>query len=59
VNWAQVFIQAFAPRVVQLAPGVPFDLRRRYWPPHRPVGTPKKLRAGSFRVKLSGGKGLR
>lgn len=31
----------------------------RTWPPHRNVGTPKRLRTGSARVKLVGGKGLR
>ena len=29
------------------------------WPPHRPQPTPPKLRAGAYRTKLVGAKGLR
>jgi hypothetical protein len=46
VNLAQKFLQAFAPQVAVLSNGTYFDLRRRYWPPHRPVGTPKRFHRG-------------
>ena len=67
-GWATAFVQAFAPRLM-LVPGLrgtpmPVDVRLRYWPPHRPVGTRAISRRrlnheSALRRDLVGAKGLR